>query len=159
VTTAKSKAATCFQDGNGRGKNKEAVMEPTRYAAVGPLPLTDDGVASRPESAGWIHVVLAADYDRDVGALQAKVKEQECREAICGHDHSTQWWEVRAHNAEQHADALAEALETVSKPDQTVLIEATASGDPWKISEAAIHLFNAVRDIADTALARWRGRK
>lgn len=55
-------------------------------------------------------------------------------------------------SAQEDRDRLREALRRISQPCQDILVEATKSGDPWKMNEAALRLLNLGRDIADNAL-------
>lgn len=45
-----------------------------------------------------------------VEALRAELAEAKCGEALCGHDHSTQYWELRANKAEGLANDAQEAI-------------------------------------------------
>ena len=51
-------------------------------------------------------VYLAADVDALLRQREEELAEAKCGEALCGHDHSTQYWELRANNAEQQLAAM-----------------------------------------------------
>ena len=79
----------------------------------------------------------------DLAQALDKLKEQECREALCGHDHSTQWWEVRAHNAEIK---LAQAERVLV--DVKMILEEMNNGTTCTVN--GVNLYEAVKQ----ALAR-----
>jgi len=66
--------------------------------------------------------IVAQGEARENQALQATLQSALCGESLCGHDHSTQYWELRANNAEQQlADLQRQLVETQAVRDKLML--------------------------------------
>jgi uncharacterized low-complexity protein len=60
-----------------------------------------------------VEVVKHADVVKvflQIDTLTKQLEEAKCGEALCGHDHSTQYWELRANKAECQATDAQEAI-------------------------------------------------